>query len=87
MVTPVCWTRGLRQDVAGQGVQELGGMEMSTRRKVHSEEFKAKVVLEAIRGARTLSEWSSMLSIHSTEISHGKRQFLEGSAGVFRVGG
>jgi len=59
---------------------------MSMRRKVHTEEFKARVALEAIKGVRTLSELSSMFSVHPTVISHGKRQLLGGAAGVFRRG-
>lgn len=61
-------------------------MEMGAKRKVHSDEFKAKVALEAIKGVRTLSELRSMFAVHPTVISHWKRQLLEGAAGVFRAG-
>jgi putative transposase len=59
---------------------------MGKKRKVHSDEFKAKVALEAARGVRTLSELSSMFSVHPTVISHWKRQLLDGSPDVFRNG-
>jgi len=47
---------------------------MSAKRKVHSDEFKAKVALEATKGVRTLSELSSLFQVHPTVISNWKRQ-------------
>jgi hypothetical protein len=49
-------------------VQEGGEFVMVAKRKRHTEEFKAKVALEAIRGVRTLSELSSMHGVHLTVI-------------------
>jgi transposase-like protein len=60
---------------------------MGKKRKVHSDEFKANVALEAAKGVRTLSELSSVFSVHPTVISHWKRQLIEGSPGVFSSGG
>lgn len=59
---------------------------MGTKRKRHTEEFKAKVALEAIREVRTLSELSSMHKVHPTVIGQWKRQLLEGAAELFRRG-
>lgn len=59
---------------------------MGRKRKVHLDEFKAKVALEASKGVRTLSELSSMFSVHPTVISNWKRQMLEGLPGVFGKG-
>lgn len=59
---------------------------MGAKRKVHSDEFKAKVAMEAAKGVRTLSELSSMFSIHPTVISHWKRQLLERVPSVFSKG-
>jgi transposase-like protein len=56
---------------------------MAKKRKVHSDEFKAKVAMEAAKGVRTLSELSSMFSVHPTVISHWKRQLQEGAPGIF----
>ncbi|MCX6339472.1 MAG: transposase, partial [Candidatus Aureabacteria bacterium] len=39
---------------------------MSQKRRKHSDEFKAKVALEAIKGVRTLSELSSFFGVHPT---------------------
>lgn len=59
---------------------------MSQKRKTHSDEFKAKVAMEAAKGVRTLSELSTMFTIHPTVISHWKRQLLAGAPGVFGNG-
>jgi len=59
------------------------------RRKKHSDEFKARVSLEAVKGVKTLSELSSVHGVHPTVIAHWKRQLVEGAAVVFSraVGG
>jgi len=59
---------------------------MAQKRKRHTDEFKAKVALEATKGVRTLSELSSAFGVHSTVIAHWKRQLLDGAPEVFRRG-
>ena len=59
---------------------------MGAKRKRHTEEFKAKVALEAVRGIRTLSELSAMHGVHPTVIAQWKRQLVEGAADLFRRG-
>ena len=39
------------------------------KRRLHSPEFKAKVVLAALRGDRTLSELASAYEVHPIQIS------------------
>jgi len=56
---------------------------MSKKRRKHSDEFKAKVALEAVKGVRTLSELSSRFKVHPTVIAQWKRRLVEGSASVF----
>ena len=56
---------------------------MAKKRRNHSETFKAKVAMEAVKGVRTLSELSSMFKVHTTVIAKWKRQLQEGAAGVF----
>ncbi len=56
---------------------------MGQKRKKHSDEFKARVALEAVRGVRTLSELSSAHGVHPTVIAHWKRQLVGGAATVF----
>ena len=59
---------------------------MATKRRKHTDEFKAKVALEAVKGIRTLSELSSMFKVHPTVIAHWKRQLVDGAAGIFSGG-
>jgi putative transposase len=59
---------------------------MAQKRKTHSDEFKARVAMEAIKGVRTLSELSAVHGVHPTVIAHWKRQLVEGAAEVFRCG-
>ena len=56
---------------------------MGQKQKKHSDEFKARVALEAVRGVRTLSELSSAHGVHPTVIAHWKRQLVDGAATVF----
>jgi transposase-like protein len=58
-------------------------MALGQRRKKHSDEFKARVALEAVKGVKTLSELSSAYGVHPTLIGHWKRQLIAGSGKVF----
>ena len=68
-------------------VQETGEEEMSQKRKRHSDEFKARVALEAVKGVRTLSELSSEYGVHPTVIAHWRRQLVRGAAEVCELSG
>lgn len=57
-------------------------MSKSTRR-VHDAQFKTKVVLEALKGAKTLAQLSSEFGIHAQMITDWKRQVLEGIPTLF----
>ena len=59
---------------------------MAGKRKQHTDEFKARVALDAIRGIKTLSELSALHKVHPTVISNWKRQLLERAAEVFTRG-
>lgn len=59
---------------------------MGQKRRTHSEEFKARVAVEAIKGVRTLSELSTAHGVHPSVIAHWKRQLLDGAPEVFRRG-
>jgi len=49
-----------------------------------SAEFKARVALEAAKGAKTTSEIASEYQVHPTQISQWKRQLLDGVPDLFR---
>jgi len=49
---------------------------MTTPRRQHSGEFKAKVALEAIRGERTLQELAAAYGVHPVQIAQWKNVAL-----------
>ena len=57
-------------------------MTKSTRR-VHDANFKTKVVLEALKGVKTLAQISSEFGIHAQMITDWKRQVLDGIPSIF----
>jgi len=56
---------------------------MGVKQKTYSVEFKAKVVLEAIRSELTLNQITSKYGVHSTQISRWKQQALEAMKNAF----
>ena len=60
---------------------------MAIKRKRHSEGFKAKVTLEAIKGIRTAGQLASVFGVHPTQIAHWKRLLMEGAPSVFEKEG
>ncbi len=49
---------------------------MSTKRGQYTSEFKARVVLDSLRGDLTLNEISTKYNTHSTQINRWKQQGL-----------
>ena len=60
---------------------------MSKKRRRFSPDFKFRVALEAAKGERTMAELSSKYSVHPNQISHWKRQLLDGGATIFARNG
>jgi len=60
---------------------------MPVQRKQYSNEFKAKVALEAIRGMKTANELASEYGVHPTQIAEWKKLLLERSPELFASGG
>ena len=52
-------------------------------RTKHSAAFKAKVALEAIKEAETLSELAKRFEVHPQMISNWKREFIARSSEIF----
>lgn len=52
-------------------------------RRVHDAQFKTKIVLEALKGHKTLAQLSSEYGIHATQITLWKQQALEGLPSLF----
>lgn len=55
-------------------------------RRIHDAQFKTKVVLEALKGQKTLAQLSSEFGIHAQMITDWKRQALDGMSSLFEAG-
>jgi transposase len=53
------------------------------KRKRYTEQFKAKVALEAVKGQRTANELASEFGVHVSQINTWKKQLLETLPEVF----
>ncbi len=57
------------------------------KRRNFSDQFKAKIALEALRGDKTIQEIAAKHQVHPNQVSTWKRQAVEGLADVFARGG
>lgn len=53
------------------------------KRKVHSAEFKAKVGIDALRGARTINEIAQLHGVHPVMVSQWKQEILARAGTLF----
>jgi putative transposase len=58
------------------------GVQMSIK-KTFSDEFKAKVALDALKGNKTVAELSSEHQVHATQINNWRGVVKEGTASLF----
>ena len=58
-------------------------MSEAKKRKLFSSEFKAKVGLEAVRGAKTINEMAQAYGVHPVQISHWKKALQEQAKTLF----
>lgn len=61
-------------------------MQMGTKRRSYSDNFKAKVALEAVKEMKTISELASEYRVHPTQISTWKRLLLRNADELFTRG-
>ena len=59
---------------------------MKRQRKKHSGAFKARVALEAIKGARTLNELAGQFEVHPTQVVQWKQRLVAGASDLFTGG-
>lgn len=53
------------------------------KRKVHSPEFKARVGLEAVKGARTINEIGQSYGVHPVQVGQWKKAIQEEAKNLF----
>ena len=56
---------------------------MSTKRRQHSPEFKAKVALEALKGIEPVHAIAAKYQVHPVQVSQWKKELLERLPEVF----
>jgi len=59
---------------------------MKKGKRQHTAEFKAKVVLEALRGDQAVAVLASRHEVHPTQINQWKKQLVEALPGLFGRG-
>ncbi len=63
-----------------------GRMKMTQKRRQHTNKFKAKVAVEAIKGLKTLAGLATEYQIHPNQISDWKKLLLTKAPEVFSSG-
>lgn len=56
---------------------------MGRKRRAFTDEFKARVALDAVKGMKTLGELAAQYQIHPNQVSEWKRQLLANAPGSF----
>ena len=56
------------------------------KRKNYSDDFKARVALDAVKGQKTINELASEYGIHPNQIGQWRKKLIDGSSDVFSRG-
>ena len=56
---------------------------MGKKRRTFTNEFKARVALEALKGVQTASELASKYKVHPTQVTEWKKQLLQSAPDAF----
>ena len=59
---------------------------MGKKRRTFSDEFKAKVALEAFKGVKTIAQLATEYKVHPNQVSQWKKQLLENAPELFSGG-
>jgi len=60
-----------------------GRRKLAQHRRRHDGAFKARVVLEVIRGQKTITEIASEYGVHPNQITKGKKHFMDQLPEIF----
>ena len=72
--------------VSPKGIGNGIGGETVGKRRRHGAELKARVVIEAVKGEKTINELASLYQVHPKQIGAWKRKALEALPSVFSDG-
>ena len=56
---------------------------MKQNRRKHTPSFKARVVLEALKGEQTIAELANRFEVHPGQIRKWKNSLVDGASGIF----
>jgi transposase len=56
---------------------------MSKQRRSHSDDFKARVALAAVKEQKTVNELAGQFGVHTSQVQEWKRRLLEGAKDLF----
>ena len=56
---------------------------MKKKRKIHSNRFKSRIALEAVRGLKTINQIAADNEVHPVQVSQWKKELLEGAEAIF----
>ena len=56
---------------------------MSKKRRTFSDDLKFRIVIEAIKGQRQISEIAAEFDVHPNQITNWKKQFFDNGSSVF----
>ncbi len=59
---------------------------MTQKRRNHSAEFKARIALEALKGAKTVQQIAAENHLHPVQVTQWKTQLSEVASGLFDKG-
>ncbi|BHH82698.1 hypothetical protein LA52FAK_09870 [Desulforhopalus sp. 52FAK] len=59
---------------------------MKGKRRAHSDKFKAKIAIEALKGIKTLAELATEHKVHPNQITTWKKQLLMNAEELFSRG-
>ena len=59
---------------------------MGRQRRRFSDEFKARVAVEAVKGLKTLNELAAQYQVHPNQVSDWKKQLLTNAPELFASG-
>jgi len=61
----------------------MGGETVTSKRRRHGAQFKARVVLEALKGEKSVNDLAGLYQVHPSQIAAWKRHVVDNLAELF----